>query len=210
MELQRSQSTKSTGMSKRQVHDLLLGDSDNLIFTIPNKPQLTGSANFAIENQDIGELKSGQYTQTFTDGGGSVTFNSSQSGSTRVIASSGTSQDTLNVTVFPEPAPTNVTANITELDLDEEYVKFNYTGKPVSTEGWKLHDEGQNYDFTFPRQILTSSDTVVITTNKTAESAVPDTDYRFNWSTDAYIWNNGGDIATLLDADGTFIDDLEK
>lgn len=183
------------------------GDSDNLVYFIQDKPQLTGSANFAIENQSIGQLPGG-YTQTFTDGGGSVMFTSNQSGSTRVIASSGTSQDTLNVTVFPEPDDIDVTANITKLSLDNEYVTFTYTGEPVSTEGWILHDDGRNFEFIFPRQILTSGETVVVTTEQTPESAVPDTDYRFNWSINTGVWNNGGDIAFLRDAGDREIDQL--
>ena len=106
-------------------------------------------------------------------------------------------------TPTPTPAPT---VYISDLDLENEWVQMMNSGaSSVTITGWKITDEDVKHTYIFPPFILSSGATVTLYTGKGA-----DTDTELYWGSGGHVWNNDGDIATLYDANGNFIDALEK
>jgi|GEM_PF-2596335 len=106
-------------------------------------------------------------------------------------------------TTTPPPEPT---VHISDLNLQEEWVKITNSGaSPVTMTGWKITDEGEKHTYIFPQFILSSGATVTLHTGKGTDTAT-----ELYWGGGGYIWNNDGDTATLYDASGNLIDTLEK
>ena len=108
-------------------------------------------------------------------------------------------------TAFTPEGGSTPSVEITELDENDEYVVVENTGSgSVDVTDWTLSDEADK-TFTYPSTTLAAGETVVVTTNETPDGAPPTTDYAYNWDA-GFVWNNGGDTATLSDADGTVVD----
>lgn len=74
---------------------------------------------------------------------------------------------------------------------DTEFLEIHNPGPAVNMTGWTLHDAANN-TFTFPQFTLQTNSYVVIGLD-------------YAWQT---VWNNGGDTATLRDANGTIVDEV--
>jgi endonuclease YncB( thermonuclease family) len=99
----------------------------------------------------------------------------------------------------------SASVEITSLDDSDEWVEFENTGSTdVDVTDWTLSDETTK-TYTFPSTTLAPGETFVVTTNQTPSGAAPAADYTDNWD-EGYVWNGGGDTATLSDADGTVVD----
>ncbi|SEW25768.1 lamin tail domain-containing protein [Halobacterium jilantaiense] len=108
-------------------------------------------------------------------------------------------------TAFTPDGGSTASVEITELDDGSEYVVVENTGaESVDVTDWTLSDEADK-TFTFPATTLAAGETVAVTTNETPDDATPSVDYTYNWD-QGYVWNGGGDTATLADADGVTVD----
>jgi deoxyribonuclease-1-like protein len=97
------------------------------------------------------------------------------------------------------------TVQITDLSLDEEWVKIMNTGtSSISLTGWELKDEGDKYTYTFPLFSLESGSTVTVHTEKGMNTAT-----ELYWGSGRPIWNNDGDNARLYDINGNLVDQRE-
>jgi endonuclease YncB( thermonuclease family) len=84
---------------------------------------------------------------------------------------------------------------------DERVVIRNRSDAPQDLTGWVLRDESTANRFEFPSgTVIESGATIEIVVG--CQSA-PD---RLTWCNDRPVWNNGGDTALLLDADGRIVD----
>ena len=86
--------------------------------------------------------------------------------------------------------------------LDEERVIIrNRSGAAQDLTGWVLRDESTANRFEFPSgTVIEPQSSIEIVVGC---SAAPD---RLTWCNDRPVWNNGGDTALLLDADGRIVD----
>ncbi len=84
----------------------------------------------------------------------------------------------------------------------EEVIIVNYSDKDISMEGWKLHDNGSHFVFSFTDYTLSAFGQVSIGSLPKVQS---NKGY-WNKKCSRGIWNNTGDIATLLDGTGQVID----
>jgi endonuclease YncB( thermonuclease family) len=106
---------------------------------------------------------------------------------------------------IPDVAVVSVDSNPPGRDEDaldgEKVVIRNRSGSPVDLTGWTLRDESTLNRFAFPDgTVLPSGEELEIVVG--CEPA-PD---RVTWCNDRPVWNNGGDTALLLDADGRIVD----
>lgn len=85
-------------------------------------------------------------------------------------------------------------------NLDEEWVEIsNQGGADVNLTGWTLED-AQNHTYKFPDFSLKAGSAAKIRTgigNDTSEDLF--------WNRSSSIWNNDGDVATLMDASGSIV-----
>jgi competence protein ComEC len=94
---------------------------------------------------------------------------------------------------------------ISGLDLRDEWVRIANDGQnPVALDGWTIADDGGRHAFAFPGYTLPAGESVTVFTNTTGSN----TTAAFYW-TDESIWNNDGDTAYLVDANGTLVDEWE-
>ena len=86
--------------------------------------------------------------------------------------------------------------------LDEERVIIrNRSGDAQDLTGWVLRDESTANRFEFPSgTVIEPQSSIEIVVGC---SAAPN---RLTWCNDRPVWNNGGDTALLLDADGRIVD----
>jgi hypothetical protein len=85
-------------------------------------------------------------------------------------------------------------------NLNDEWVKITNQGEEdLSLDGWTLSDQ-QNHTYSFPDFILMAGASVKVHTGSGEDT---EEDIYINRSTP--IWNNGGDVATLADAEGIAI-----
>jgi hypothetical protein len=85
-------------------------------------------------------------------------------------------------------------------NLDGEWVEVaNQGDADENLAGWALSDE-QNHTYTFPDFVLAAGASVKIHTGSGS-----DTDKDLYWSRTSSVWNNSGDLATLLDAAGNVV-----
>lgn len=106
---------------------------------------------------------------------------------------------------IPDVAVVSVDSNPPGRDEDaldgERVVIRNRSDSPVDLTGWTLRDESTLNRFAFPDgTVLPSGEELEIVVG--CEPA-PD---RVTWCNDRPVWNNGGDTALLLDADGRIVD----
>ena len=177
---------------------------DRIILTNPTAPYFTGDSGvfrYDIEyglTEDETTAVSDHYPvyAEFSCNGGTVSISTPTS-------------VTVTPAPTPEPTPTPTeTANpvhISDLNLQEEWVKITNSGtSPVTITGWKITDEGAKHTYTFPQFTLSAGTTVTLHTD-----AGTDTTTKLHWG-DRYVWNNDGDTATLHDASGNLIDTKAK
>ena len=94
---------------------------------------------------------------------------------------------------------------IVEVSGETEYVLMENTGSAtVEMENWSVGDAA-DHTYTFPATALGAGETVVVSNDGKSGGTVPDADILRNWD-EGYVWNNGGDTATLADADGETVD----
>jgi endonuclease/exonuclease/phosphatase family metal-dependent hydrolase len=113
-------------------------------------------------------------------------------------------------TPTPKPTPiiTTTGVHISDLDLQNEWVKITNSGSsPVTLTGWRIMDEGEKHTYIFPPFTLSSGATVTLYTVQGTDSA---TELYWGRSLKSAVWNNEGDTASLYDASGTLIDRMEK
>lgn len=115
------------------------------------------------------------------------------------------------VKTTPEPEPSipgiidifyihEKTAGSERQNLNDEYIIFKNVGSiPVDMTGWKLKDAIDN-TYTFPDFVIQPGKTFTVHTGK-GENTQTD----LYWGSEEGIWNDGGDIITLLDATGQII-----
>jgi len=97
------------------------------------------------------------------------------------------------------------TVQITDLSLDDEWVKITNTGNSsISLTGWELKDEGDKFTYTFPSFSLESRSTVTVHTEEGTNTAT-----ELYWGSGRSIWNNDGDTASLYDINGNLVDQRE-
>jgi hypothetical protein len=84
----------------------------------------------------------------------------------------------------------------------DEYVEIrNDDSSPIQLNNWTLEDE-EHHVFKFPPFVIQPNQTCRIYTNEYHPEWCG-----FRYESGSAIWNNGGDTATLRDANGTLIDD---
>jgi hypothetical protein len=84
-------------------------------------------------------------------------------------------------------------------NLDEEWVEISNLGTTdVSLAGWTLED-AQNHTYKFPDFSLKASGAVKIRTGMGNDTV------DLFWNRSSSIWNNDGDVATLMDASGNIV-----
>ncbi len=85
-------------------------------------------------------------------------------------------------------------------NLNDEWIEITNQGEvDVSLEGWTLSDQ-QNHTYTFQDFVLLAGTSVKVHTG-----IGDDTEEDIYWNKASPIWNNGGDIATLTDAESNVV-----
>lgn len=94
-----------------------------------------------------------------------------------------------------------VEANPAGSDLAGEYVRIvNGSGAAVNLAGWKLQDGGKKHTYTFPALALAAGAELRLWSKAGTNDAA-----NLYWGSRHPIWNNTGDTAVLLGADGTVV-----
>ncbi|MDQ3944634.1 MAG: lamin tail domain-containing protein, partial [Actinomycetota bacterium] len=97
----------------------------------------------------------------------------------------------------PPPPPAAVTITITGLDCAGERVTVRNDGsQPADLTGWRIHDAGPNYTYTFPGGYSLGAGASVSV--KSGGAAGPG---ELHWM-NGFVWNNTGDTAFLVDPAG--------
>lgn len=87
-------------------------------------------------------------------------------------------------------------------NLNEEWVEIKNTGEvEVSMAGWILVD-AQNHEYAFPEDFVLSPEAAV----KVHTGDGDDSDSELYWGLKVPVWNNDGDIASLVDESGNVVD----
>ena len=109
---------------------------------------------------------------------------------------------------YPVPNPNTGKIDITNLDLSQEIVTLkNIDTKDIAMDSWTLISVDGNQQYNFPSDfILKEGASVTVTTGGNAYESRPT---HLLW-TKAYIWDNNGDAARLVDPQGTIIDELTR
>ena len=90
-------------------------------------------------------------------------------------------------------------------NLNEEWVEVANNGTiDENLTGWTIQDQ-QNHTYAFPDFNLKAGSTV-----KIHSGAGSNSDEDLYWNRSTSIWNNGGDLATLVDASGVVISSYPK
>ena len=90
-------------------------------------------------------------------------------------------------------------------NLNEEWIEIiNNETVDENLAGWTLQDQ-QNHTYTFPDFNLKAGATVKIHTGEGSN-----TEEDLFWNKSSSIWNNGGDLATLMDPSGTAVSSYPK
>ena len=85
-------------------------------------------------------------------------------------------------------------------NLDEEWVEITNQGSDeVSLTDWTLED-AQNHSYTFPDFSLAAGAAVKVRTGEGTDTATD-----LFWNRSSSVWNNDGDVATLMDASGNIV-----
>ncbi len=102
----------------------------------------------------------------------------------------------------------------TNAHLNEEVIVIKNTGsRGRSVHGWKLHDPGRGHRYRFSELRLNPGDIVRLHTGTGDDSAAVcggghpcPVYYDSYWDLRNYVWNNGGDVATLRNRGGKVVD----
>ncbi|MDQ1275660.1 MAG: competence protein ComEC [Euryarchaeota archaeon] len=98
------------------------------------------------------------------------------------------------------------TVYVSDLSLQDEWVKITNRGSsPVSLEGWKIEDDGNNHAYSFTSFTLESQATVTLYTGGGTATAT-----ELYMDSDSPIWNNDGDKAYLFDDSENLVSSLER
>jgi hypothetical protein len=90
-------------------------------------------------------------------------------------------------------------------NLGEEWVEITNQGSSeVSLTDWTLED-AQNHSYTFPDFGLAAGAAVKVRTGEGTDSATD-----LFWNRSSSVWNNDGDVATLMDASGNIVASYPK
>ena len=112
---------------------------------------------------------------------------------------------TVITTATSTSSPYAPSLTITGLNLVDEYVTIQNTGKlAASLDGWKLKDAGSNV-YTFPAIVLASGDTITIYSHASGPIGT-----NVVYWTSAYVWNNDGDTAYLYNPQGQLVSSLSQ
>ncbi|MHC1631235.1 MAG: lamin tail domain-containing protein [Methanotrichaceae archaeon] len=91
---------------------------------------------------------------------------------------------------------------ISDADFNEEWIEITNLGESAQDfTGWTLHDE-QNHIYTFPDGFILDPINIVKVHTRIGNDTATD----LYWNKNQAVWNNGGDVATLLDRAGNVID----
>jgi hypothetical protein len=91
-------------------------------------------------------------------------------------------------------------------NLNGEWVKIKNRGNTAEDmSGWILCDYGNNHEYKFRDFTLPAGETVTVFTGSGINSQT-----QLYWESWRHIWNNDGDTATLLDSNGTIVDDWKE
>lgn len=105
---------------------------------------------------------------------------------------------TISSTNFIAPSPEKE-------NLNEEWVEIsNLGGVDEDLTGWTLED-AQNHTYTFKSFVLNAGAKVKLHTGKGDDSGED-----LYWNKNTPVWNNSGDVATLLDASENIIASYPK
>jgi len=90
-------------------------------------------------------------------------------------------------------------------NLGEEWVEITNQGSSeVSLTDWTLED-AQNHSYTFQDFSLAAGAAVKVRTGEGTDSATD-----LFWNRSSSVWNNDGDVATLMDASGNIVASYPK
>jgi len=125
-------------------------------------------------------------------------------------------------TTIPPPAETgNIviseilwrqTASADPNILIDEYVEIRNNDRvPIQLANWQVADSGPNFTFTFPNHVIEPGDTCrVFTHYPVAPNNTHPCQFTFGRTSPGapgnYIWNNGGDTASLYDSTSSLVD----
>ena len=108
-------------------------------------------------------------------------------------------------TPTPTPTPQVYTLEVTDLDLQNEWVSIRNTGvAPIQMAGCTISDESIHV-YTFPSFVLAAGATVTVYTGNGTNTATD-----LFWGLGSSVWNNTGDTATLKRPDGSVISSLTR
>lgn len=104
----------------------------------------------------------------------------------------------------------------TNSHLNREYIYLVNTGpRAEQLRGWKLFDRGRDHVYRFGALYLEPGDTIRLRSGRGNDGAgvcevggpcPENTHYDVYWGLTEYVWDNGGDRATLTDDAGTVVD----
>ncbi|ODS42113.1 MAG: hypothetical protein MSIBF_01895 [Candidatus Altiarchaeales archaeon IMC4] len=96
---------------------------------------------------------------------------------------------------------------ITDLSLTQEWVEIKNNGNSaVDTVGWTLGDDAATpHVYTFPEFSLMAGTSVRVNTNIGTDTAT-----NLYWGRKTGVWNDDGDTATLKNAQGEVVSELQK
>ena len=100
-----------------------------------------------------------------------------------------------------------ISVEITDLSLTDEWVEIKNNGNSaVDMTGWTLEDAGaMPHVYTFPEFSLNAGKSVMVNTSMGTDAATV-----LYWGKKSSIWNNDGDTATLKNAQGEVVSELQK
>ena len=129
--------------------------------------------------------------------------------------------------LFLMAAPAHAAIEITEIkfdprgrerasneNLNREYIQVTNTGETrQNIEGWKIHDRGRDHVYRVPRRtVLRPGEYAYVYSGRGADTAATGCNghcvntYFLHWDSEDPVWDNDGDIATLLNRSGNVVD----
>ncbi len=129
----------------------------------------------------------------------------STDGRALAVAVGGAPAATVTAVATPTVTAPPAGVSITALDLYAEAVTVTNAGPgTVNLTGWTITDEGARNTYTFPVYVLDAGAGVTVHAD-----AGNETTSDLYWGRSSPVWNNDGDTATLMDANGTVVSVLE-
>lgn len=197
---------RNTGTGTQPLGGMVVADSTGELYTFPETAALLAAEEIVVSPgcaDDIGRRLhacvgawTGLLTVTFGDQSSTVRFASTP---TTTPTTSGGSAAVVEVSALRIDADGNDNEN-----KNDEWVEVTNRGPgPVDLTGWSIQDEGSNHTFRFPSGfVLDERATVRI--HSGCGTATPTELFWCN--SGSAVWNNDGDIASLLSSDGSVVD----